>query len=54
MGGKTGVYKNVQNIIIKMSKLDAAWTSADLAKAVCDSLVADGLLKEKPAFIREV
>ena len=35
-----------------MSKADAAWSSADLAKAVCDELVAQGLLKEKPAFIR--
>eukprot|EP00327_Prymnesium_parvum_P042430 CAMPEP_0195647602 /NCGR_PEP_ID=MMETSP0815-20121206/30183_1 /TAXON_ID=97485 /ORGANISM="Prymnesium parvum, Strain Texoma1" /LENGTH=307 /DNA_ID=CAMNT_0040791175 /DNA_START=96 /DNA_END=1020 /DNA_ORIENTATION=+ len=32
--------------------VDASWSSADLAKAVCDALVADGRLKEKPAFIR--
>ena len=35
-----------------MPQVDAAWTCADLAKAVCDELVAQGLLKEKPAFIR--
>lgn len=35
-----------------MSLVDNAWTCADLAKAVCDELVAQGLLKEKPAFIR--
>jgi hypothetical protein len=32
--------------------LDASWSSEDLAKAVCDALVASGKLKEKPAFIR--
>ncbi len=37
-----------------MAKVDAAWTAGDLAKAVCDELVAKGLLKEKPAFIRSV
>jgi len=37
-----------------MAKVDAGWSSADLAKAVCDELVAKGLLKEKPAFIRSV
>jgi len=31
---------------------DAAWTPEDLAKHLCDDLVANGLLKEKPAFIR--
>jgi len=31
---------------------DAAWTSQDLSKNLCDDLVADKLLKEKPAFIR--
>mmetsp|Transcript_26894 Transcript_26894/g.39538 ORF Transcript_26894/g.39538 Transcript_26894/m.39538 type:complete len:223 (+) Transcript_26894:16-684(+) len=35
-----------------MSKVDGAWTCADLSKAVCDELVSQGLLKEKPAFIR--
>jgi hypothetical protein len=35
-----------------MPQVDAAWSCADLAKAVCDELVAQGLLKEKPAFIR--
>jgi len=37
-----------------MSKVDGAWTCADLSKAVCDELVFQGLLKEKPAFIRFV
>ena len=32
---------------------DSSWTSADLGKAVCDLLVKEGRLKEKPAFIRE-
>ena len=32
--------------------VDATWSSAQLSKAVCDALVADGKLKEKPAFIR--
>jgi len=31
---------------------DAAWTSQDLAKNLCDELVANKSLKEKPAFIR--
>ena len=35
-----------------MSRVDAAWTCADLAKVVCDELVAQGRLKEKPTFIR--
>ena len=34
------------------STVNTAWSSADLAKEVCDVLVADGKLKEKPAFIR--
>lgn len=33
--------------------LDAAWSHAELAHALCDALVAKGHLKEKPAFIRE-
>ena len=37
-----------------MASVDAAWTAADLAKAVCDQLVAKGLLREKPAFIRSL
>jgi len=36
----------------KMSTCDTTWDCAALAKAVCDTLVADGKLKEKPAFIR--
>jgi len=32
--------------------VESSWTSQDLAKALCDDLVAQGLLKEKPAFIR--
>eukprot|EP00445_Apocalathium_hangoei_P068349 CAMPEP_0204137380 /NCGR_PEP_ID=MMETSP0361-20130328/17376_1 /ASSEMBLY_ACC=CAM_ASM_000343 /TAXON_ID=268821 /ORGANISM="Scrippsiella Hangoei, Strain SHTV-5" /LENGTH=151 /DNA_ID=CAMNT_0051091043 /DNA_START=68 /DNA_END=519 /DNA_ORIENTATION=+ len=32
--------------------MDATWTSAELAHALCDKLVAKGHLKEKPAFIR--
>jgi len=32
--------------------VDAAWSSAELAHALCDALVAKGQLKEKPAFIR--
>jgi hypothetical protein len=36
-----------------MGKFDAAWSTGDLAKAVCDELVSNGLLREKPAFIRE-
>lgn len=32
--------------------VDTAWSSSDLARQVCDVLVADGRLKEKPAFIR--
>eukprot|EP00962_Isochrysis_galbana_P010626 scaffold2941_cov102-Isochrysis_galbana.AAC.3 len=31
---------------------DASWDSVALAHAVCDLLVAEGKLKEKPAFIR--
>lgn len=31
---------------------DAGWNSAELAKQVCDKLIAKGQLKEKPAFIR--
>eukprot|EP00434_Breviolum_minutum_P004166 symbB.v1.2.003673.t1/scaffold175.1/size369221/29 len=30
----------------------AEWTGKELASALCDGLVADGKLKEKPAFIR--
>lgn len=33
--------------------VSSSWSSAELAKALCDSLVAKGQLKEKPAFIRE-
>eukprot|EP00966_Prymnesium_polylepis_P169848 3926846-Prymnesium_polylepis.1 len=32
--------------------VEESWSAADLAKAVCDALVAEGKLKEKPAFIR--
>ena len=35
-----------------MPVADPAWSAADLAKAVCDELVSQGRLKEKPAFIR--
>lgn len=35
-----------------MVALDTAWTSEELAHALCDALVAKGQLKEKPAFIR--
>jgi len=31
---------------------EADWTSAQLAHALCDTLVTNGKLKEKPAFIR--
>lgn len=31
---------------------DPAWSPAEVAKAVCDRLVAKGQMKEKPAFIR--
>ncbi|CAE8628607.1 unnamed protein product [Polarella glacialis] len=31
---------------------DASWSSAELAKALCDVLISKGQLKEKPAFIR--
>jgi len=33
-------------------KADTSWTYADLAMAVCDELVAQGLLKVHPTFIR--
>jgi len=36
-----------------MGKFDTAWSTGDLAKAVCDELVSNWLLREKPAFIRE-
>ena len=32
---------------------DAAWTPADVAKALCDALVASGKLRANPGFIRE-
>lgn len=32
---------------------DEKWTSAELASALCDTLVKRGHLKEKPAFIRQ-
>jgi len=32
--------------------VEQAWSSKDLAHALCDALVAKGQLKEKPAFIR--
>ena len=32
---------------------DPSWSSADLAKALCDNLVAAGKLRSSPAFIRE-
>jgi len=32
--------------------LNPEWTCEDVAKELCDGLVAAGLLKEKPAFIR--
>jgi len=32
---------------------DEKWTSAELASALCDTLVKKGHLKEKPAFIRQ-
>ena len=35
-------------------KVDATWTCAQIAKVVCDELVAQGLLKETPSFIRSV
>jgi len=35
-----------------MPSFEAAWSSEELAKALCDALVAKGQLKEKPAFIR--
>merc|ERR1719162_352856 len=31
---------------------DTAWSSAELSKAVCDALVADGKIRTSPAFIR--
>mmetsp|Transcript_28058 Transcript_28058/g.64782 ORF Transcript_28058/g.64782 Transcript_28058/m.64782 type:complete len:253 (-) Transcript_28058:54-812(-) len=36
-----------------MSTFDPAWSSKDLAHALCDVLVATKQLKDKPAFIRE-
>ena len=35
-----------------MASFDTTWDFAALAGAVCDTLVKDGKLKEKPAFIR--
>mmetsp|Transcript_1276 Transcript_1276/g.3632 ORF Transcript_1276/g.3632 Transcript_1276/m.3632 type:complete len:262 (-) Transcript_1276:79-864(-) len=35
-----------------MVKVDGSWTSAELASALCDALIARGHLKDKPAFIR--
>lgn len=35
-----------------MTSSDPAWTSQDLAKHLCDDLVASKALKEKPTFIR--
>ena len=35
-----------------MATFDTTWDFAALAGAVCDTLVKDGKLKEKPAFIR--
>ena len=35
-----------------MWQIDASWDAAALACAVCDSLIADGRLKARPAFIR--
>jgi len=35
-----------------MPTFEAAWSSEELSKALCDLLVAKGQLKEKPAFIR--
>jgi|EP01049_Picozoa_sp_SAG25_P005145 hypothetical protein len=32
---------------------DPAWTSEDLARVLCDNLVAAGKLRSQPAFIRE-
>jgi len=32
--------------------VDPSWTSEDLARVICDGLVASGHLKDKPAFIR--
>eukprot|EP01043_Picozoa_sp_COSAG02_P034724 COSAG02_NODE_2444_length_8852_cov_3.142008_6_plen_142_part_00 len=32
---------------------DASWTAADVAKALCDALVASGKLRANPGFIRE-
>ncbi len=32
---------------------DPSWTSADVAKALCDALVASGKLRANPGFIRE-
>ena len=35
-----------------MATFDTTWDFSALASAVCDALVKDGKLKEKPAFIR--
>eukprot|EP00931_Biecheleriopsis_adriatica_P066932 TRINITY_DN41150_c0_g1_i1.p1 TRINITY_DN41150_c0_g1~~TRINITY_DN41150_c0_g1_i1.p1 ORF type:complete len:253 (-),score=57.53 TRINITY_DN41150_c0_g1_i1:74-742(-) len=32
---------------------DPSWSSQQLAKQLCDDLVASGLIKEKPSFIRD-
>ena len=32
---------------------DPSWTAADVAKALCDALVAAGKLRANPGFIRE-
>ena len=32
---------------------DPAWTSADVARVLCDNLVASGKLRANPSFIRE-
>ena len=32
---------------------DASWTAADVAKHLCDALVASGKLRANPGFIRE-
>ena len=37
--------------ILKMA--DPSWSTADVAKALCDALVASGKLRANPAFIRE-
>jgi hypothetical protein len=40
------------SIPLFMATFDKTWSAADLSKAVCDTLVTAGKLKEKPAFIR--